>query len=80
VLNLAEASIESEGGGSQLRSLIFTKPMPPSNFVAFESHSAHAARSTTSTAAKYFGEFGAGLPSGTSSFAATSGVYVVALR
>jgi hypothetical protein len=39
-------------------------------FVAIGSHSESDARSAISTAAKYFGEFGAGFPRGTSSFAA----------
>lgn len=41
-------------------------------FVACASHSKSAARSTTSTAAKYLGAFGAGFPSGNSNLAAIS--------
>ena len=51
----------------------FSRQCFASILVAFESHTGFAARSTTSTAAKYFGAFGAGLPNGSSSFAATNG-------
>ncbi len=44
-----------------------------SALVAFESHSRSSALAVTSIAAKYFGAFCAGLPSGCKSFADTSG-------
>jgi hypothetical protein len=43
-------------------------------FVASPSHAGSVARTTISTAAKYFGAFGAGLPNGFNSFAATKRV------